>query len=211
MKDFFKHLTKIIHKQITYFLKVKKVSRDVDTATILKQYRLLYKKHHPDRNRDNEKQATEKFQQLSEATDVLRDLQRRAIYDKYDLFDMVFKEDKENDNSCVLSRITMDLTLQDCYNGVKKITEFDYGYNCPLCSSGKHEMHYTKCSEKGIIKILIADDDKKSENELYEKKRTLPCCVCNGKCKIKRCIKTCSGKLTERVTVNLYFVMNKVK
>ncbi|ETN99266.1 hypothetical protein RFI_38215 [Reticulomyxa filosa] len=89
-----------------------------------------------------------------------------------DLFDMVFKEDKENDNSCVLSRITMDLTLQDCYNGVKKITEFDYGYNCPLCSSGKHEMHYTKCSEKGIIKILIADDDKKSEMN-YMRKREL--------------------------------------
>ncbi|ETO02931.1 hypothetical protein RFI_34482 [Reticulomyxa filosa] len=211
------------------YYKILGVSRDASKATILKQYKTLAVKHHPDRNLNNKKQATEKFQQIVEACAVLRDPQRRQIYDKYgisglksngifptsmtmeDLFDMIFKEDKENDNFPALACISMDLTLKECYNGVEKITEFAYESNCPLCSSdryAKQEIWCTKCNGEGKTKI-IADDDNKSVNGLYEKKRTLSCDVCEGKCKVKRCSKTCSGKLKGLVTVNSYFVMNK--
>jgi molecular chaperone DnaJ len=45
-------------------------------------YRKLALKYHPDRNR-SDKDAEEKFKEAAEAYDVLRDPQKRAIYDQY--------------------------------------------------------------------------------------------------------------------------------
>jgi DnaJ family protein B protein 4 len=39
--------------------------------------------HHPDRNKDNEQSAKRKFQEISEAFEVLSDKQKREIYDQY--------------------------------------------------------------------------------------------------------------------------------
>lgn len=56
------------------------------TATleeIKKAYRKLALKWHPDRNKDNEKAATAKFKELSEAYEVLSDEKKRKLYDQY--------------------------------------------------------------------------------------------------------------------------------
>ena len=58
------------------------VSRDESLAEIKKAYRKLALKHHPDRNAGN-KEAEEKFKELSEAFEVLSDAQKRQIYDQY--------------------------------------------------------------------------------------------------------------------------------
>jgi molecular chaperone DnaJ len=58
------------------------VSRDADTEEIKKAYRQLALKYHPDRNQGS-KDAEERFKEVTEAYEVLRDSEKRAVYDRY--------------------------------------------------------------------------------------------------------------------------------
>ena len=50
---------------------------------IKKAYRKLALKWHPDKNKENEEEATKKFREIAEAYDVLSDEKKRADYDKF--------------------------------------------------------------------------------------------------------------------------------
>lgn len=58
------------------------VSRDASGDELKSAYRKLALKYHPDRNPDD-KDAEEKFKEASEAYEVLRDPQKRSIYDQF--------------------------------------------------------------------------------------------------------------------------------
>ena len=58
------------------------VSRQADTEEIKKAYRQLALKYHPDRN-SGSKEAEERFKEVTEAYEVLRDSEKRAVYDHY--------------------------------------------------------------------------------------------------------------------------------
>ena len=58
------------------------VSRNTDDNEIKASYRKLALKYHPDRN-PGDKEAEEKFKQAAEAYEVLRDPEKRNIYDQY--------------------------------------------------------------------------------------------------------------------------------
>ncbi|AHC39648.1 molecular chaperone DnaJ [Ehrlichia muris] len=58
------------------------VSKSATQEEIKKAYRKMALKYHPDKNPGN-KEAEEKFKELSEAYDVLIDQNKRAAYDKY--------------------------------------------------------------------------------------------------------------------------------
>lgn len=58
------------------------VPRDAPEPEIKKAYRRLAMEYHPDRN-NGDKTAEEKFKQVTEAYDVLRDAQKRATYDRF--------------------------------------------------------------------------------------------------------------------------------
>lgn len=58
------------------------VSRDASQGDIDKAYRDLARKLHPDLNPDDRK-AKEKFQQVQNAYDVLKDPEKRQMYDRY--------------------------------------------------------------------------------------------------------------------------------
>ena len=57
------------------------VSKSVGTDEIKKAYRKLALKYHPDRNQGS-KEAEDRFKQVTEAYEVLRDPEKRSIYDQ---------------------------------------------------------------------------------------------------------------------------------
>src|SRR5439155_1140330 len=58
------------------------VGREASDEAIKSAYRKLAMRWHPDRNNGSQ-ESEEKFKQLTEAYDVLRDPQKRAAYDRY--------------------------------------------------------------------------------------------------------------------------------
>jgi molecular chaperone DnaJ len=58
------------------------VSRGADTDEIKKAYRQLALQYHPDRNQGS-KEAEEKFKEVTQAYEVLRDPEKRALYERY--------------------------------------------------------------------------------------------------------------------------------
>jgi len=65
------------------FYSILGVSRNADAKELKKAYRKLAMKWHPDKNINNQKEAQEKFQEISEAYDVLSDPKKKQIYDQY--------------------------------------------------------------------------------------------------------------------------------
>ena len=58
------------------------VSRDASEADLKKAYRKLAVKYHPDKN-PGDAAAEAKFKEVSEAYDVLKDVDRKAAYDRF--------------------------------------------------------------------------------------------------------------------------------
>lgn len=59
------------------------VAKTASASDIKKAFRRLAMKHHPDRNKENTKEAEEQFKEINEAYEVLSDEKKRAMYDQY--------------------------------------------------------------------------------------------------------------------------------
>merc|ERR1711936_115995 len=70
-------------KMVTSYYSLLEVPSNASAADINKAYRKLALKWHPDKNPDNQHEATVKFKEISEAYEVLSDEQKRKIYDRY--------------------------------------------------------------------------------------------------------------------------------
>src|SRR6201994_3930692 len=64
------------------FYEILGVSRSASADELKKAYRKLAMSHHPDRN-PGDKSAEQKFKEINEAYDILKDDQKRAAYDRY--------------------------------------------------------------------------------------------------------------------------------
>ena len=56
------------------------VSRDASSDEIRRAYRSLARRYHPDVNKNSDAEA--RFKELSEAYEVLRDQEKRSVYDR---------------------------------------------------------------------------------------------------------------------------------
>jgi molecular chaperone DnaJ len=65
------------------YYEVLEVGKTASKDEIKKAYRKLAMKFHPDMNKENQKEAEEKFKEISEAYEVLVDDDKRARYDQY--------------------------------------------------------------------------------------------------------------------------------
>ncbi len=63
------------------------ISPDASDKDILKAYYKLSKIWHPDRNPTNVEEATKKFQEISNAKDILTDPKKKEMYDKFGVTD----------------------------------------------------------------------------------------------------------------------------
>ncbi len=64
------------------YYKILEVEKNATAEDIKKAYRKLAMKYHPDQNKDNPA-AEEKFKEVSEAYEILKDDQKRAAFDRY--------------------------------------------------------------------------------------------------------------------------------
>ncbi len=64
------------------YYKILNVSKEASEEEIKKSYRKIAMQHHPDRNPGN-REAEEKFKLASEAYEVLRDPEKKQLYDRY--------------------------------------------------------------------------------------------------------------------------------
>ncbi|XP_068604493.1 dnaJ homolog subfamily B member 6a [Brachionichthys hirsutus] len=65
------------------YYQVLAVQRDASAEDIKKAYRKLALRWHPDKNPESKEEAEKKFKELSEAYEVLSDVNKRTLYDRY--------------------------------------------------------------------------------------------------------------------------------
>ena len=137
------------------------VPRGADDATIKAAYRKLAKECHPDRH-NGCSQQTERFKAVSEASDVLKDPQKRAAYDRFgkaafqnghggdpfaeggfngfsDIFSTIFGEfmdprgARQNAARGADLRYDLELTLEEAFTGVEKMVTIEANARCEVC------------------------------------------------------------------------------
>ena len=146
--------------------------RELKKAFMLKARQL-----HPDKNKDDPN-ATEKFQELNEAYEVLKNPETREIYDKYgpeglkegaggdssfaDILSHLFNFDISGRGGPASRPRTRDIrkeipaTLEELYNGAEKKIKVDRHVICPVCKGsgckeGKKPEECQTCKGKGQV------------------------------------------------------------
>ncbi len=137
------------------------VSKGASAEEIKRAFRKLAMKYHPDRN-SGDKTSEQKFKNINEAYDVLKDEQKRAAYDRYghaafeqggvrgasdfgfaggfaDIFDEMFGEfvggarRREGSNRGSDLRYNLEITLEDAFRGKQTTIRVSTLVNCEHC------------------------------------------------------------------------------
>ncbi|KAG0351695.1 hypothetical protein BC939DRAFT_392096 [Gamsiella multidivaricata] len=140
------------------YYKVLGLTRSASSKEIKKQYKVLSKKYHPDKNPGN-KEAEEKFVEVAAAYEVLSDKEKKSIYDRYgeeglkqqqqqghggfhdpfDIFAQFFgggsrHQHAEQERRGPELRMELEVTLEELYSGKSIEIEVSKQIVCPHCS-----------------------------------------------------------------------------
>ena len=192
------------------------VSKTASAEEIKKAYRKLAKKYHPDKNQ-GDKESENMFKAINEAYEVLKDPQKRAIYDRYgksglenggrsgfstsfdfdfaDIFESMFGEGsfgKKKENLDLI--IEIKLSFKEAIFGVTKKHTYKYKKPCESCKgTGSADGKFEKCSYcQGRGEIYRG-------NSFMRFAQTCPRCEGEGSIIKKKC-KVCQGKKQVKVS-----------
>lgn len=136
------------------------VSRSADEEEIKRAYRKLALKYHPDRN-PGDRQAEERFKEAAEAYEVLRDREKRDVYDRFgheglqgrgftgfggfedifssfgdifqDFFSFGGRGRRSQPRQGKSLRYDLEIDLEEAFRGVDKEVSFPRVEACPTC------------------------------------------------------------------------------
>ena len=148
------------------YYEVLSVSKTASAEEIKRAYRKLAMQYHPDRNKDDE--ATAKFKEINEAYEVLHDVEKRQLYDRYghaglrgsgsgasdfsgfagfgDIFEDLFggfgrtgATQRRAPRRGADLRHLLNLTFEEAIFGVDKEIEVTRSDTCPVCQGSGAE------------------------------------------------------------------------
>lgn len=147
------------------------ISEDATLDDIKTSYKKLALLYHPDKNKD--KDAEVKFSDISKAYNILKDSEKRALYDKLgdqykndDVNDpfSIFKEMYESMDKVPNVEVMVELSTEDLYYGCSVDKSFERYSLCKKCR-GKgtydgYEHPCKKCKGNGSILMELDDSDE---------------------------------------------------
>jgi molecular chaperone DnaJ len=176
---------------------------------IKQAYRQCAKKFHPDLN-PNDKEAELKFKQCSEAFEVLNDPAKKARYDQVgqsnldrDIFSSFFHSFFRHQTPGDDITISIDLTLEQVYKGLKTEIEYTRTTLCEKCS-GKGGPSCQQCNGTKYETLIGGNTHVKR-----------PCTSCQGSGINKKCTE-CHGNglgkpLVQKAHIDIPFGMDPNK
>ncbi|MDR2017586.1 MAG: molecular chaperone DnaJ [Syntrophobacterales bacterium] len=187
------------------------VSRDTSDDEIKKAYRKLALEYHPDRNPGN-KEAEERFKEISEAYAVLSDSQKRARYDRFGSdegagfdfgfqggnFNSVFNDffgdffgaqQRHRETKGADLRYNLSIEFEEAVFGVEKDIEIPKDEKCPDCGGTRIEPGH----QPVVCKACGGRGQVRDTHGFFTINRT--CGTCGGEGHvIKNPCKRCKGK-----------------
>lgn len=155
------------------YYKILEIEKTATDKEIKNAYFRLAKEWHPDKNPDKVEEATQKFNDISEAYNVLKDPSKRKTYDNFgeagldeennmqggpggpfgfDPFSM-FRDFFQKENDVPDVQIPIKVTLEEIYIGTKKKVKFDRYTLCKSCNAKGaigDNIECKKCEGKGM-------------------------------------------------------------
>ena len=193
------------------------VSSEADAETIKKSYRKLALQYHPDRN-PGDKEAEERFKEAAEAYEVLRNGEKRKIYDLYghdglrgtgftgfggfedifsafgDIFEDFFgfgtgRSRKTRARKGNDLRYNLELTLEEAYKGKEEEIVFEKWESCDICEG----TGVTPGTELEICPHCRGEGEIARSHGFFQIRTTCSTCNGTGKIIVDPCSK-CKGR-----------------
>lgn len=138
-------------------------------------FRVKARELHPDKNRDDP-DATSKFQAMKEAYEILKDEEKRAIYDKYgpkgleemgngpgfgDILSRIFDIGGNSRPKTRTIVEELEVTLEELYNGCEKTVEYERHIVCGMCKGkgtkeGATSSPCSMCHGQGQVLMVVS-------------------------------------------------------